>query len=54
MFYAKHYHLLVYFNEQQIYLATLWLALIFQCINSLNIAQFHVKMRSNKNQPLDF
>ena len=52
MFYAKHYHLLVYFNKQQIYLATLWSALIFQCINSLNIAQFIVKMRSNKNQKM--
>ena len=50
MFYAKHYHLLVYYNEQQIYLATLLSALIFQCINSLNIAQFVVKMRSNKSQ----
>ena len=52
MFYAKHYHLLVYFNKQQIYLATLWSALIFQCINSLNIAQFVVKMRSNKNHKM--
>ena len=47
-FYAKH-HLLAYFNKQQIYRATLWSALIFQFINSLNIAQFIVKMRSNKN-----
>ena len=52
MFYVKHYHLLVYFNEQQIYLATLWSALMFQCINSLNVAQFVVKMRSNKNHKI--
>ena len=36
---------LVYYNEQQMYLATLWSARIFQCINSLNI----VRMRSKKN-----
>ena len=52
MFNAKHYRLLVYFNEQQIYLATLWSALIFQCINSLNRAHFIVKMRSNKNHKM--
>ena len=53
MFYAEYYHLLVYLNEQQICLATLWLALILQYINSLNIAQFHVKMRSNKNYKMN-
>ena len=47
-FYDKHYHL-VYYNEQQMYLATLWSALIFQYINPLNIVQFVVRMRSNKN-----
>ena len=31
------------------YLATLWYALIFQYIDSLNIVQFVVRMRSNKN-----
>ena len=31
------------------YLAIPWSALIFQCINSLNIAQFVVRMRHNKN-----
>ena len=31
------------------YLATLWSALIFQYINSLNIVQFVMRMRSNKN-----
>ena len=36
LFYEKHYHL-VYYNEQQMYLAILWSALIFQYINSLNI-----------------
>ena len=53
MFYVKQYHLLVYFNEQQIDLASLWSTLIFQCINLLNIAQFHVKMRSNKNHKME-
>ena len=41
-----------FFNEQQIYLATLWSALMFQCINSLNIAQFVMKMRSSKNHKM--
>ena len=31
------------------YLVTLWSALIFQYINSLNIVQFVVKIRSDKN-----
>ena len=48
LFYAKQYYL-VYYDEQQMYLVTLWSAWIFQCINSLNIIQFTVKMRSNKN-----
>ena len=48
MLYAKSYHL-VYYNEQQMYLATLWSALIFQCINSFIIVQFVVRMSSNKN-----
>ena len=39
LIYAKQYHL-VYYNEQQINVATQWLAWIFQCINSLNIVQF--------------
>ena len=47
MFNVKQYHL-VYYNEEQIYLATLWSAWIFQCINSLNIVQFVVRMRSKK------
>ena len=34
------------------YLATLWSALIFQYINSLNIVQFVVRMRSNKNHKM--
>ena len=51
MFYAKHYNL-VYYNEQQIYLATLWSALIFHCINSFNIVQFVVRMRSNKSHTM--
>ena len=34
------------------YLATLWSALIFQNINSLNIVQFVVRMRSNKNHKM--
>ena len=51
MFYDKHYHL-VYYKEQQMYLATLWSALIFQYINSLNIVQFVVRMRSNKNHKM--
>ena len=45
MFNVKQYHL-VYYNEQQIYLATLWSPWIFQYINSLNIVQFVVRMRS--------
>ena len=51
MFYDKHY-LLVYYNEQQMYLATLWSALIFQYFNSLSIVQFVVGMRSNKNHKM--
>ena len=43
MFYDKYYHL-VYYKEQQMYLATLWSALIFQYINSLNIVHFVVRM----------
>ena len=43
MFYAKNYHS-VYYNEQQMYLATLWSALIFK----FDI-KFIVRMRSNKN-----
>ena len=34
------------------YLVTLWSALIFQYINSLNIVQFVVRMRSNKNHKM--
>ena len=34
------------------YLATLWSALIFQYINPLNIVQFVVRMRSNKNNKM--
>ena len=34
------------------YLATWWSALIFQCINSLNIVQFIVRIRSNKNHKM--
>ena len=34
------------------YLATLWSALIFQYINLLNIVQFVVRMRSNKNHKM--
>ena len=51
MFYDKLYHL-VYSNEQQMYLATLWFALIFQYINSLSIVQFVMRMRSNKNHKM--
>ena len=51
MFYDKLYHL-VYSNEQQMYLATLWFALIFQYINSLNIVQFVMRMGSNKNHKM--
>ena len=34
------------------YLASLWSALIFQYINLLNIVQFVVRMRSNKNRKM--
>ena len=34
LFYAKNYHF-AYYNEQRMYLATLWSALIFQYIHSL-------------------
>ena len=51
MFYDNLYHL-VYSNEQQMYLTTLWFALIFQYINSLNIVQFVMRMRSNKNRKM--
>ena len=34
------------------YLATLWSALIFQYINSLNIVQFVVRMTSSKNHKM--
>ena len=50
MFYDKHH--LLYYNEQQMYLATLWSALIYQYINSLNIVQIAVRMRSNKNHKM--
>ena len=50
MFYDKHH--LVYYNEQQIYLATLWSAFIIQYINWLGIIQFVVRMRSNKNHKI--
>ena len=49
MFHVKNYDL-VYYNEQQMYLATMWSALIFQY--SLNIIQFIVTMRSNKNHKM--
>ena len=48
-FYAKNYDL-VYYNEQQMYLATLWSALLFQY--SLSIVQFVVRMRRNKNHKM--
>ena len=51
MFYAEHYHF-VFYNEQQMYLATLWSALIFYSINLLNIVQFVVRMWSNKNHKI--
>ena len=50
-FLALLYHL-VYSNEQQMYLATLWFALIFQYINSLSMVQFVMRMRSNKNHKM--
>ena len=46
MFYDKLYH------EQQMYLTTLWFALIFQYISLLNIVQFVIRMRSNKNHKM--
>ena len=46
-FYAKQYHL-VYYNEQRMYLVPLWSTWIFQCIKSLNIVQFVVRMKSKK------
>ena len=49
MFHVKNYDL-VYYNEQQMHLATMWSALIFQY--SLNIVQFIVRMRSNKNHKM--
>ena len=48
MLYDKHYHL-VYYNEQQMYLATL---VHFDISMSLNIVQFVVRMRSNKNDKM--
>ena len=40
----------IIFNEQQMHLATLWSAWIFQCIDSINIVQFVVRMGSYKNR----
>ena len=37
MFYVKSYHL-AYYNEQQMYLATLWSALIYQYIHSIEFS----------------
>ena len=34
------------------YLATLWFAFIFQYVNSLNIVQFVVRMRSKKSHKM--
>ena len=51
MFYEKQCDLVPY-KRYQMYLATLWSALIFQYINLLNIVQFVVRMRSNKNRKM--
>ena len=50
MFYAKNYEL-IYYNEQQMYLATLWSGFDIS-IYSLNIVQLVVRMRSNKNRKM--
>ena len=54
MFYAKHYHLLVYFNEQQIYLATLGLVWYFNVlIHSIQLS-FTWKWEVTKINPWIF